>query len=495
MPLSRLDSLPFVHGYAGLGPEFSREVKPRGLRGVRLLHLSRAGCELLDLDPASIDAEGAAAYFTGNQILPGAKPVAAVYSGHQFGMWAGQLGDGRAMLLGEVQNARGETWDVQLKGAGQTPYSRMGDGRAVLRSTLREYIAGEAMTGLGIPTTRALAIFDSDEPVYREEVEKGALLIRLAQCHVRLGTFEHFHAAGRDDLTRVLFGYSVGRWFPRLLGTTKRAQAFLDEVTDRTARLMAMWMSVGFCHGVMNTDNFSITGDTIDYGPYAFMDDFVWDHICNCSDHQGRYAFSNQPQVGAWNLTRFVEAIASLFPGEKVDALQERVMARYGEVFESEYKSRMAAKLGVEPSAPGFDALLDKTLSLLGSSMADFTGFWRALSHTTPGEESPRIDVVRGHDETLQAWWGSYRAFRAEHPAGGSIESSRSAMLATNPKFVARNHLLQELIDEADRATQVRRIDELLEVLADPFAEHVHLEALAAPPVGAQKALSIGCSS
>jgi serine/tyrosine/threonine adenylyltransferase len=493
--LSRLESLPLVHGYAGLGEEFSTEVFPRELRGAELLHLNRAGCALLDLDPDSVDPQQAVDWFAGGRQMPGARPVAAVYSGHQFGVWAGQLGDGRALLFGEIRNHRGETWDVQVKGSGPTPYSRGGDGRAVWRSTLREYLGGEALAGLGIPTTRALALFTSEEPVYREEVERGALLVRLARCHVRLGTFEHFHWTRRQDLVRVLFGYSLGRWYPHLLGLSARAGAFLDEVTDRTASMVAQWMAVGFCHGVMNTDNFSILGETLDYGPYAFMDDFVWDHICNCSDHEGRYAFSKQPEVGLWNLLRFAEALQSLFPDTAVEALMEHVNARYGEAFEVSYKGLMAGKLGVEVGAAGFDSLLDSTLDLLGRTKTDYTCFWRELSQCDLASTPDRLRARFAQPTDLDAWWPAYRAFRSDHPIGGSVGESGRQMLATNPRYVARNYLLQEIIAEETSAGRCQRIEDLLEVLRDPYGEHPGLEALAEPPRGAQKALSIGCSS
>ncbi|MFT7668501.1 MAG: hypothetical protein ACI8X5_001194 [Planctomycetota bacterium] len=495
MHLSRLDKLPLVHGYAGLGSEFSSSVRPRGLRGAELLHLSRAGCELLDLDPESLDPERAAAWFAGGEPLPGSQPISTVYSGHQFGIWAGQLGDGRAMLLGEVTNARGETWDVQLKGSGPTPYSRSGDGRAVLRSTIREYIAGEALAGLGIPTTRALAIFRSDEDIYREETEKGAVLVRLGQCHVRFGSFEHFHSIRRDDLVRVLFGYSLARWFPELAGHSDRAWGFLEAVTERTARLMAMWMSVGFCHGVMNTDNFSILGDTIDYGPYAFMDDVVWDYICNCSDYNGRYTYAKQPQVGLWNLQRLTEALGALFEGQSLEGIHERVTASYSAVFEREYKERMANKLGLDVAASGFGEVLNSTLSLLGGSATDFNCFWRELSNTAATGDASNLRARLKGSEQFEAWWQSYWTLRCSHPAGGSFESSQKLMLATNPKFVARNYILQEIIEEPDSTRQGLRIDDLLKVLATPFEEHPEHEALSLAPRGAQKALSIGCSS
>lgn len=502
MTLSSLGALPFVHGYAGLGPEFASPVEPEALREPRLLHLSRAGCELIGLDPDSVDPQRAAAWFAGGGPLPGAHPVAAAYSGHQFGIWAGQLGDGRALLLGELTGSCGETWDVQLKGSGRTPYSRLGDGRAVLRSTLREYLAGEALAGLGIPTTRALAVFTSAEPVEREETESGALLVRLARCHVRFGTFEHFHAARREDLVRVLYGYALARWYPQLgessemAGRSGRALALLEEVAARTGRLVAAWMAVGFCHGVMNTDNFSILGETIDHGPFGFLDDFAWEHVSNCSDYEGRYAFGRQPEVAAWNLLRLAEATTGLVPEMRTEALGERMVAAFGAAFERGYRERMAAKLGLVADAPGLDELTRGTLGVLARAKADHTLFWRELSNSVDGPELPEglADLV-GQDAAPRNWWRDYRALRQAQAAGGGWEASASAMLAANPKFVARNHLLQAVIAAGEPELQRRKIDELLSVLERPFDEHPELEHLARPPVGAERSLSVSCSS
>lgn len=495
MPLARLDALPLVHGYAGLGPDFSCDMQPQGLRGAELLHLSRAGCALIDLDPDSVDPERATAWFAGGELLPGAQPIAMVYSGHQFGVWAGQLGDGRAHLLGEVRNRAGETWDLQLKGSGRTPFSRMGDGRAVLRSTLREYVAGEAMAGLGIPSTRALAIFRSDEPIEREETETGALLVRLARCHVRLGTFEHFHASGRLDLARRLFGYSLGRWYPHLTGRGRRVELFLEEVTARNARLVAQWMAVGFCHGVMNTDNTSILGETIDFGPYAFMDDFQSDHVCNCTDVDGRYAYARQPQVMLWNLQRFAEAMAPLVPDVKLQALQERVQAVFAATFGEAYGGLMAAKLGLAADAPELPTLVQATLDVLERGALDHTGFWRTLSRAELVDAPAELLAFVGESEAFRAWWPRYRAARQAASAGADEAATRAAMLWVNPKFVLRNYLVQAVIEEPDVGRQRAQLEDLLEVLAAPCDEHPAHEALAAPPVGAQKAIQVSCSS
>jgi uncharacterized protein YdiU (UPF0061 family) len=497
MAIAPLDGLPFVHGYTSLGPEFCTAVSPEGLLEPRLLHLSRAGCELIGLDPDSVDPEQAAAWFAGGETLRGAKPTASVYSGHQFGLWAGQLGDGRALSLGELPGADGELWDVQLKGSGRTPFSRGGDGRAVLRSTLREYLAGEALEGLGIPTTRALAVFTSAEPVEREETETGALLVRLARCHVRFGTFEHFHAAQREDLLRVLFGYTQRRWYPHLSEHSGRGLALLEDVAARTGRLIAAWMAVGFCHGVMNTDNFSILGETIDYGPFGFLDDFAWDHICNSSDHEGRYAFGRQPEVAAWNLLRLSEATSCLVPGTDTEELGQRLVEAFGSAFEKEYRERMAAKLGLVGGVQGIDELTQRTLGLVAGASADHTVFWRELSLTADGPEpGEKLLGLLGSAEASVSWWRDYRAQRHAHAVGGSWAASAVAMLAVNPKFVARNHLLQAVIAaEGDLDRQRAMIDELLTVLARPCDEHPGLEHLARPPLGAERCQSVSCSS
>jgi uncharacterized protein YdiU (UPF0061 family) len=493
-PLYPLNKLPFAHAYAGLGPAFTSPVYGTPLRGPRLLHLNKTTCAWIGLDLDGLDLEQASAWMSGSQPWPGTQPVAAVYSGHQFGMWAGQLGDGRAMLLGELPGRDGSVVDLVLKGAGPTPYSRQGDGRAVLRSTLREYVAGEAMAGLGIPTTRSLAILDSEQDVYRESIEKGAVLVRLSRCHVRFGTFQHFHSTGQEDSLRRLFGYSLGRWFPQIGEGPRRPQGFLEAVTESTAGLMAQWMSVGFCHGVMNTDNMSILGETIDYGPYAFLDDFVGDYVCNHSDHNGRYSFNQQPAMGFWNVQRLAEALMPLVEGESLESLAQALATRYGEIFEIEYRRIMSAKLGVQEDAPGLPGLLASTLKILGLSALDYTRFWRELSRQSLESEVPTLSGWDGSAES-NTWWRLYRDVRASSAIMGESSAVQAAMLAVNPKYIARNYLLQEIIDEPDRKVQAERLETWLAVLADPFEEHPTHESWAQPPVGSQKAISIGCSS
>ncbi len=499
MPPVRLEALPLTHGYAGLGPEFAVPERVSPLRGARLLHLSPTGCGLLGLDPGSVDPARAAAWFNGEAPLPGARPVATAYAGHQFGVWAGRLGDGRAVLLGEVAAPRGEGGglvDLQLKGSGPTTFSRGGDGRAVWRSTLREYVAGEALAALGVPATRALALLTSDEPVEREETEEGALLVRLAPCLVRIGTFEHLHAAGRPDLVRRLFGYCLGRWFPHLTGRGRRAELFLLEVVERNARLVAGWMAVGFCHGVMNTDNVSILGETLDFGPYAFLDELRADLVSNCTDVEGRYAFARQPEVMLWNLQRLAVCLAPLVPEVPLEAMHERVAERFAAAFGEEYGARMAARLGLRPEAPALLDLVGATLELLERSGADWPDFWRALSREPlAADEPPGLLALVPDREALLPWWRAYRIARELAAAGPDEAATRAAMLGANPRFTARGHLLQRVIEAGDDAARRAALERLLAVLGSPFEEHPGCEDLARGPVGAERALQLSCSS
>ncbi|HEY1403580.1 MAG TPA: YdiU family protein, partial [Pyrinomonadaceae bacterium] len=300
--MRKLNELPFDNTYARLPAAFYSKVSPTALIDPYLVSFNPAAAAVIDLDPREAERPEFVAYFGGGRTLPGAEPLAMLYAGHQFGSYVPQLGDGRAILLGEVRNARGAKWDLHLKGAGQTPYSRGFDGRAVLRSTIREYLCGEAMHALGIPSSRALCIVGSHEPVRRETVETAATLVRMAESHVRFGTFEVFYYRQQPDRVRELADYVIAHHFPELDGAEDKYRQFLIDVARRTARVIAKWQAVGFAHGVMNTDNMSIIGLTIDYGPFGFLDEYDAGFICNHSDYVGRYAFDQQPNVGLWNL-------------------------------------------------------------------------------------------------------------------------------------------------------------------------------------------------
>jgi uncharacterized protein YdiU (UPF0061 family) len=410
------------------------------------------------------------------------QPFAALYGGHQFGVWAGQLGDGRAIALGEITNKRGEPWEIQLKGAGQTAYSRFADGRAVLRSTIREFLASEAMDALGIPTTRALAMSAGDEPVLRESVERAAAVIRMAPSFVRFGSFEIFHYRKQHADVKVLADYVIDRFFPDAGSGDERYARFFAEVVRRTATLMAHWQAVGFAHGVMNTDNFSILGLTLDYGPYGFMEAYEPGFICNHTDESGRYAFDRQPTIGLWNCYALAEALSSLVP----KAGLESALARYEGVYRETFMDLMRAKLGLSQPRDDDADLVLALFRLLEARRVDWTNFWRAVSH----DDAAAIALL-GDDATARGWFALY----AQRVAAEGAEAARRAtMRLVNPKFVLRNWVAQQAIEacEAGDDTVVR---DALAVLRAPYDEHPAHEAwsLPAPPEYAD--LSVSCSS
>ncbi|MGQ0586269.1 MAG: protein adenylyltransferase SelO, partial [Gammaproteobacteria bacterium] len=329
------------------GSEYFSVVPPTPLPDPKLVAFNPDAAALIDLDPAQAGQPQFAQVMAGNAPLPGGSQISMLYAGHQFGVFVPQLGDGRAILVGQVRNARGELWELQLKGAGKTPYSRFGDGRAVLRSTIREYLCGEAMHGLGIPTTRALCIVGSSEPVQRETVETAAVLCRMAPSHLRFGNFEVFYYRGEHEKLAPLADHVIENYFPRIAPRDYRA--WLIDVVERTARLMAQWQAAGFCHGVMNTDNFSILGLTLDYGPYGFMEEFEAHYICNHTDETGRYAYDQQPGVGHWNCSRLLQATLPLLDPvpEKAIEIAYEILERYGSVFVTEHLRLLRAKLGL----------------------------------------------------------------------------------------------------------------------------------------------------
>ncbi len=486
-----LDELSLSNSFAALPSAFYTRLKPQGLTAPRLLHANADAAALLGLDPKVLESEAFLRVFAGLDPLPGGDTLAAVYSGHQFGVWAGQLGDGRAHLLGEVQGPGG-SWELQLKGAGLTPYSRMGDGRAVLRSSVREYLASEAMHGLGIPTTRALALVVSDDPVIRETVETAAIVTRMAPSFVRFGSFEHW-AARRDATSlRQLADYVIDRYYPECRtgeqGSGGAYLSLLREVVARTARLMAQWQSVGFCHGVMNTDNMSILGLTLDYGPYGFMDAFRLDHVCNHSDSEGRYAWNRQPSVALWNLYRLAGALNMLINDvETVKAELEAFEPRFSTAFHD----AMAAKLGIGQWRPEDEALLDDLLRLMHEQRADFTLTFRRLSDAARGNTQPFVDLYI--DREAAGSWLRRWAARLE-AAGGDREAQARAMDGVNPLYVLRNHLAENAIRAAKQGDP-SVIVKLLQILKRPYEMHHDAEAYASLPPDWAGDLEVSCSS
>ncbi len=479
------------NSFAALGPAYSTRLTPTPLANPYWVAHSATVADELGLPTDWHRAPLSLPAMTGNVVLPGSQPLASVYSGHQFGQWAGQLGDGRAILLGEVEVPGGGTQELQLKGAGLTPYSRMGDGRAVLRSSIREFLCSEAMHGLGIPTTRALCLTGSDDPVRREEVETAAVVTRVAPSFIRFGHFEHFSYSGKTDQLQALADYVIDRFYPECRVDSRfdgnAYAALLESVSERTARLLAQWQAVGFCHGVMNTDNMSILGLTIDYGPFQFLDAFNPSHICNHSDTQGRYAFNRQPNIAYWNLYCLGQALLPLI-GEQELALA--ALESYKTVFPQALLQRMSAKLGWVTTREGDRELIDRLLQLLATERADHTNFWRLLSDCVlRGDIEPLRDTMRDR-AAFDSWWTTYTTRQAD----GSADAVGRRMLAVNPKFVLRNHLGEQAIRRA-KLKDFSEITVLLGLLERPFDEHPDHESFAALPPEWAAGIEISCSS
>lgn len=486
------------------GALYSR-VAPTPVPAPRLLAYSAEMAATLGLDAADAASEEFAAVFGGNALLDGMQPYAGNYGGHQFGHWAGQLGDGRAISLGEVVNAAGERWELQLKGAGPTPYSRSADGRAVLRSSIREFLCSEAMHHLGVPTTRALSLVGTGEAVVRDmfydghpQAEPGAIVCRVAPSFIRFGHFELPASRGDNDLLRRLLDFCIRRDFPHLPGEGEARYArWFAEVCERTARLMAHWQRVGFVHGVMNTDNLSILGLTIDYGPYGWVDDYDPDWTPNTTDAgRRRYRFGQQPQVAYWNLSRLAGALSPLIA---VEALQDGLRA-YVEAYERAERDSIARKLGLRDCGDEDLALMQELRDWMQAHEVDMTILFRALARVAVDEEAPGAeafaeayydaDKASAGEPALRAWLARYVArVRADAlPAARRIER----MDAANPRYVLRNYLAQQAIDRAERG-DMDGIAELLEVMRRPYQDQPGRDAYAArrPDWARDKA---GCS-
>lgn len=491
--MRKIEELQFHNTYARLPEDFYSRLAPTPFaKHPYLVSFNAAAAALIDLDPNEAARPEFVDYFSGSRLLPGSDPIAMLYSGHQFGHYVPRLGDGRAILMGEVRNRQGEKWDLHLKGAGQTPYSRDGDGRAVLRSTIREYLCGEAMHGLGIPTTRGLCIVGSDEEVLREEgVETGAMLVRLALTHVRFGSFEVFYYRRQYEHLARLADYVMAEHFPHLAGIGDRYARFLTEVVVRTAHLMAEWQAVGFAHGVMNTDNMSILGVTMDYGPFGFLDDYNPGFICNHSDHGGRYAFHRQPDIGHWNLHALAQALLPLMTEEQA----KEALAAYEPALVAHYTDLMRQKLGLAEWRPEDGDLLTGLLEAMQADHADYTRTFRSLGgvQSDPSSASESLRDLFLDRTAFDAWATRYRErLRSE----GSDDAERQQrMNRVNPKYVLRNYLVQIAITQATEKKDFAEIDRLLDLLRDPFAERPDMEKYAAPPPDWGKRIIVSCSS
>lgn len=478
--LSRL-SVPRIHA---LGEWCGSVVQPVPLRDPQACCVSPAAARLLGL---AVDDPSIAAVCNG-QLPARAVPLALVYSGHQFGGYNPRLGDGRAILLGEMEQA-GQRFELQLKGAGPTPYSRQGDGRAVLRSSIREFLCSEAMHGLGIPTTRALAVLSSREPVYRETVEPGATVLRVSPCFLRFGSFEYFCHTRQHEALQALADFVIEHHYRAAREAANPYSAFFHEVVLRTARLVAQWQAVGFAHGVLNTDNMSIIGETLDYGPFGFLDDYQPGFICNHSDHTGRYAFQQQPAIGLWNCNALAHALLPLVP----EADLRHGLQQYQAVQEAAWLQQMRQKLGLQTEQETDLALAAGLLTLMQQQSLDYTRCFRALCDVSMAlPRSPLRDAFvdrAGFDRWLAAYQDR---LRAEH----SVDADRQVrMRQANPKFVLRNYLAQQAIERAEQHGDFSEVDALLSILQTPFDEHPGCDAYAAAPPEWGKRLEISCSS
>ena len=480
--------LTWDNAFERLGGQFYTRLPPVPLHGQPywVARSAAMACEL-GLADDWWQALGVLQAVSGNRPLVGSTPLASVYSGHQFGAWAGQLGDGRAILLGEVRTPAAGTQELQLKGSGLTPYSRMGDGRAVLRSSIREFLCSEAMHALGVPTTRALCVTGSDEPVRRERMETAAVVTRVAPSFIRFGHFEHFSHGGQHDALRTLADFVIARFYPQCRDAANPYAALLAEVTRRTAALIARWQAAGFMHGVMNTDNMSILGVTIDYGPFQFMDGFDPNHICNHSDHSGRYAYARQPQVAHWNLFALGQALLPLI-GEPDDAMA--ALEPYKTLFPAELDRRMAAKLGFAAPTDATRALTEELLTLMARERTDWTIFWRRLSHYVAGASADTVRDLFLDRAAIDRVLLQYN----ELPALVGRAPEADLMLKSSPAIVLRNHLAEQAIALA-KQKDFRMVQELLAVLEHPYDEHPdHADWAGFPPDWASH-IQISCSS
>jgi len=482
-----LTELHFDNRFARLGDAFSTAVEPQPLVEPRLVVVSEAALALLDLDPAQAQEPLFTELFSGHKIWATAEPRAMVYSGHQFGSYNPQLGDGRGLLLGEVVNAAGEHWDLHLKGAGKTPYSRMGDGRAVLRSSIREFLASEHLHALGIPSSRALCVTASATPVYRERQERGAMLLRLAPSHLRFGHFEFFYYTRQHAELKQLLDYSLEAHFAPLREQPEPYLALFREVLERTAALVARWQAYGFCHGVMNTDNMSLLGITLDFGPYAFLDDFDARFICNHSDDRGRYSFENQVPIAHWNLAALAQALT---PFVEVTRLRE-TMELFLPLYEAEWLDLMRRRLGFARAEADDERLVRRLLQLMQDSAVDYTRFFRELGDSPAPQAVQRLREDFVDLAGFDAWAADYCARSARDAA----ETDRQArMRAVNPKYILRNYLAQQVIEAAENG-DYGPVRELHAVLGRPFDEQPGMQRYAERPPEWGKHLEISCSS
>lgn len=495
--MRKLSELVFNNTYSKLPPTFWSRVDPQPLRDPFLLSVNAQVCEMLELDPVEAESDYFINLFTGNDELPGFRPIAMKYTGHQFGQYNPDLGDGRGLLMGEVITSQGFKWDIHLKGSGLTPYSRQGDGRAVVRSSIREYLASAAMHGLGIKTTHALAVLGSSTPVYRETIERGATLIRIAKSHIRFGHFEYLFYTNQHNELKQLADYLITHHFPDLdslqddIGAESKYAAMLNRIVGLTAKLIADWQSAGFAHGVMNTDNMSVLGLTFDFGPYGFLDDYNPGWICNHSDYSGRYAFNQQPSIALWNLSALAYALSPLIDKTRLNEALDNFQPQ----LQQQYSLNMRNKLGLREKHETDTQLFSDLFKLLEQQAADYTLFFRTLSAISKEQlvtAASHFNHLFTCTRELALWLSQYsKRLNAEQLPD---QQRLALMKRSNPKFILRNYLAQQAIEAAEQ-DDFTVVEQLLTVLATPFDEHPEFQHFANLPPQWGKELEVSCSS
>ena len=487
---------PFENTYARLPDRFYARVPPTPVAAPRLIRLNTELALELGLDPVWLAGPEGLEVLAGKRVPDAAEPIAMAYAGHQFGHFVPQLGDGRAILLGEVVDGHGVRRDLQLKGSGPTPFSRQGDGRAALGPVLREYIVSEAMAALDIPTTRSLAAVATGETVARETLLPGAVLTRVAASHVRVGTFQFFAARGDVEGLRVLADHVIGRHYPEAAQSGRPYRSLFELVTARQAELIARWLLVGFIHGVMNTDNMSIAGETIDYGPCAFMDAYHPATVFSSIDHQGRYAYANQPRIATWNLARLAETLLPLLDDdqEKAVAQAEEVLGGFSGNFEAAFLAGMRKKLGLFSAEEEDGELAREFLSLLAANEADFTVAFRRLSNSAGDPATAEPDRSLFEDANAYETWAA-RWHRRLAKERQDLSSRRAMMRAVNPAFIPRNHRIEGIIQAAVQHDDFAPFEELLSVLSKPFEDQPGFAHYMSPPQAHERVCQTFCGT
>ncbi|MEE4378112.1 MAG: YdiU family protein [Candidatus Competibacteraceae bacterium] len=485
----------FDNSYRRLPDHFHARLDPVPVTAPQPIALNRSLAETLGLNLADIDSD-MATIFSGNRLPEDAEPIAAAYAGHQFGQFVPQLGDGRAILLGEVVDRTGQRKDIQLKGSGRTPFSRSGDGRAALGPVLREYLISEAMYALGIPTTRSLAAVTTGEPVYREQALPGAILTRVAASHIRIGTFQFFAARGDNEAVRQLADHVIARHYPEANDAENPYLVLLERVLDRQAYLVTRWLQVGFIHGVMNTDNMAVSGETIDYGPCAFMDHYDPAMVFSSIDQGGRYAFANQPRIAQWNLARLAETLLPLINTDPEQAIAPAtdVINAFSERFEDYWQEGMRCKLGLATAEPDDSTLTQELFNAMHRDATDFTLTFRELCAAA---EEPQSEVtVRnlfGNSQPIDTWIKRWRERLARDPQTPNQRAAQ--MRAANPAFIPRNHRVEQALSAAVEKGDFQPFETLRQILENPYQDQPAMAAYAEPPLPSERVYQTFCGT